>query len=83
MSCIIRTMTILSVVIIGVPGAIGLLLVVVVALVLCMLVLTCALRKRKERMASKMEKDWVPRPHDSDDIISYHNPRIYDELDVK
>ena len=54
---------------------------VLVLVMFVAMVLVCALKKRKERKESKMESDWVPGVHKSEDI-TYNNLQ-HDDDDLK
>ena len=69
-------------VIIGASAGVGLLAIVVLPLsMFFVVILVCALRRRKKR--SKMERDWVPGTHVSEDITFENLQYCHDDDDMK
>jgi deleted-in-malignant-brain-tumors protein 1 len=69
-------------VIIGASAGVGLLAIVVLLLsMFFVVILVCALRRRKKR--SKMERDWVPGTHVSEDITFENLQYCHDDDDMK
>ena len=55
------------------------LLILLVLLMFAFMILVYALRKRKKRIESKIESDWIPGVHGTDFEIEFNNPHYNDE----
>ena len=55
------------------------LLILLVLLMFAFMILVYALRKRKKRIESKIESDWIPGAHAEDFDVHFDNPHYNDE----
>ena len=55
------------------------LLILLVLLMFAFMILVYALRRRKKRIESKIESDWIPAAHADDFAIEFNNPHYNNE----